>query len=87
MRITKEIDKMETLPNSVYVVLDRDMEESIFDTMVFTTYEKAMEYIKDTLRECNELYDKVSQDDKNSWRMQDEGCQPRIIELTNNAVW
>ena len=20
-------------------------------------------------------------------RMQDEGCQPRIIELTNNAVW
>ena len=78
---------METLPNSVYVVLDRDMEESIFDTMVFTTYKKAMEYIKDTLRECNELYDKVSQDDKNSWRMQDEGCQPRIIELTNNAVW
>ena len=69
------------------MVLDRDMEELIFDTMLFSTYEKALKYVQDTIKEGQNLYDKVSQDDKNSWRMQDEGCQPRIIELTNNAVW
>ncbi len=72
---------------TVYVVTDRDMEELIFDTMLFSTYEKALKYVQDTIKEGQNLYDKVSQDDKNSWRMQDEGCQPRIIELTNNAVW
>ena len=72
---------------TVYVVTDRDMEEHIFDTMLFSTYEKALKYVQDTIKEGQNLYDKVSQDDKSSWRMQDEGCQPRIIELTNNAVW
>ena len=72
---------------TVYVVTDRDMEELIFDTMLFSTYEKALKYVQDTIKEGQNLYDKVSQDDNNSWRMQDEGCQPRIIELTNNAVW
>lgn len=72
---------------TVYVVTDRDMEELIFDTMLFSTYEKAFKYVQDTIKEGQNLYDKVSQDDNNSWRMQDEGCRPRIIELTNNAVW
>ena len=33
---------MEILPDSAYVVLDRDMEELIFDTILYSTYEKAM---------------------------------------------
>lgn len=78
---------MEKLNNSVYVVLDRDMEELNFDTRIFTTYEKAMNYINDMLEEGKNLYDNVSQDDECSWIMQDDGCQPRIIELTNQSVW
>ena len=70
-----------------YVVLDRDMEELIFDTMLFSTYEKAFKYVKDTIKEGQNLYDRVIQDDENSWIMQNDGEQPRIIELTNNAVW
>lgn len=72
---------------TVYVVTDRDMEELIFDTMLFSTYEKALKYVQDTIKEGQNLYDKVSQDDKNSWRMQDEGCQPRIIEVFSKVVW
>ena len=72
---------------TVYVVTDRDMEELIFDTMLFSTYEKALKYVQDTIKEGQNLYDKVSQDDKNSWRMQDEGFQPRIIEVFSKVVW
>lgn len=70
-----------------YVVLDRDMEELIFDTMVFSNYEKALNYVQDTIKGGQNLYDKVIQDDENSWRMQDDGEQPRIIEISNKAIW
>ena len=70
-----------------YVVLDRDMEELIFDTMLFSTYEKALKYVQDTIKEGQNLYDRVIQDDENSWRMQDDGEQPRIIEISNKAIW
>lgn len=72
---------------TVYVVTDRDMEELIFDTMLFTTYEKAMQYIQGTLEECEDCYDTVLQDDENSWMVQDDGAQPRIIELSSETVW
>ncbi|MBD8048800.1 hypothetical protein [Clostridium faecium] len=70
-----------------YVVLDRDMEELIFDTMLFSTYEKALKYVQDTIKEGQNLYDRVIQDDESSWRMQDDGEQPRIIEVFSKVVW
>ena len=70
-----------------YVVLDRDMEELTFDTMLFSTYEKALKYVQDTIKEGQNLYDRVIQDDENSWRMQDDGEQPRIIEVFSKVVW
>lgn len=70
-----------------YVVLDRDMEELIFDTMVFSTYEKALKYVQDMLKDGQNLYDRVFQDDKNSWIMQNDGEQPRIIEISNKPIW
>lgn len=70
-----------------YVVLDRDMEELIFDTMVFSTYEKALKYVQNAIKDGQNLYDRVSQDDKNSWIMQNDGEQPRIIEISNKAIW
>lgn len=70
-----------------YVVLDRDMEELIFDTIVFSNYEKALRYVQDTIKGGQNLYDKVFQEDKNSWVMQDDGEQPRIIEISNKAIW
>ena len=70
-----------------YVVLDRDMEELIFDTIVFSNYEKALKYVQGTIKDGQDLYDKVFQDDKNSWVMQDDGEQPRIIEISNKAIW
>ena len=70
-----------------YVVLDRDMEELIFDTMVFSTYEKALKYVQNAIKDGQDVYDKVFQEDKNSWVMQDDGEQPRIIEISNKAIW
>ena len=70
-----------------YVVLDRDMEELTFDTMVFSTYEKALKYVQNMIRDGQNLYDRVFQDDKNSWIMQNDGEQPRIIEISNKAIW
>ena len=70
-----------------YVVLDRDMEELIFDTMVFSTYEKALKYVQNAIKDGQNLYDKVFQEDENSWIMQDDGEQPRIIEISNKAIW
>lgn len=70
-----------------YVVLDRDMEELIFDTMVFSTYEKALRYVQSAIKDGQNLYDKVFQEDENSWIMQDDGEQPRIIEISNKAIW
>ncbi|QKT16245.1 hypothetical protein [Limosilactobacillus reuteri] len=78
---------MEILPDSAYVVLDRDMEELIFDTILYSTYEKAMRHINDSLKSGKEFYDHVSKIDETSWQMQDDGCKPRIIELRHNAVW
>ena len=70
-----------------YVVLDRDMEELIFDTMVFSTYEKALNYVQNAIKDGQDIYDKVFQEDENSWIMQDDGEQPRIIEISNKAIW
>ncbi|OTA54576.1 hypothetical protein [Limosilactobacillus reuteri] len=70
-----------------YVVLDRDMEELIFDTMVFSTYEKALKYVQNAIKDGQNLYDRVFQDDKNSWIMQNDGEQSRIIEISNKAIW
>ena len=70
-----------------YVVLDRDMEELIFDTMVFSTYEKALKYVQSAIKDGQDIYDKVFQEDENSWIMQDDGEQPRIIEISNKAIW
>lgn len=70
-----------------YVVLDRDMEELIFDTMVFSTYEKALKYVQNAIKDGQDIYDKVFQEDENSWVMQDDGEQPRIIEISNKAIW
>ena len=70
-----------------YVVLDRDMEELIFDTMVFSTYEKALNYVQSAIKDGQDIYDKVFQEDENSWIMQDDGEQPRIIEISNKAIW
>lgn len=70
-----------------YLVLDRDMEELIFDTMVFSTYEKALKYVQNAIKDGQDLYDKVFQEDENSWVMQDDGEQPRIIEISNKAIW
>lgn len=72
---------------TVYVVTDRDMETFAFDTMLFTTYEKAMLYIQDALKDFNKIYDHVIQDDEDSWLIQDEGEQPRIVELSSKVVW
>ena len=47
-----------------YVVLDRDMEELIFDTIVFSTYEKALKYVQNSIKDGQNLYDRVFQDDK-----------------------
>ena len=46
-----------------YVVLDRDMEELIFDTMVFSTYEKALKYVQNAIKDGQSVYDKVFQED------------------------
>ena len=70
-----------------YVVLDRDMEELIFDTMVFSNYEKALNYVQNAIKDGQSVYDKVFQEDENSWIMQDDGEQPRIIEISNKAIW
>lgn len=70
-----------------YVVLDRDMEELIFDTMVFSTYEKALKYVQNAIKDGQNLYDRVIQEDENSWIMQNDGEQPRIIEISNKAIW
>ena len=70
-----------------YVVLDRDMEELIFDTMVFSTYEKALDYVQNAIKDGQDIYDRVFQEDENSWIMQDDGEQPRIIEISNKAIW
>ena len=70
-----------------YVVLDRDMEELIFDTMVFRTYEKALKYVQSAIKDGQDIYDKVFQEDENSWIMQIDGEQPRIIEISNKAIW
>ena len=70
-----------------YVVLDRDMEELIFDTMVFSNYEKALKYVQSAIKDGQDIYDKVFQEDENSWVMQDDGEQPRIIEISNKAIW
>lgn len=70
-----------------YVVLDRDMEELIFDTMVFSNYKKALKYVQDAIKDGQDIYDKVFQEDENSWIMQDDGEQPRIIEISNKAIW
>ena len=70
-----------------YVVLDRDMEELIFDTMVFSNYKKALNYVQNAIKDGQSLYDKVFQEDENSWVMQDDGEQPRIIEISNKAIW
>ena len=70
-----------------YVVLDRDMEELIFDTMVFSTYEKALKYVQSAIKDGQDIYDKVFQEDENSWIMQIDGEQPRIIEISNKAIW
>lgn len=70
-----------------YVVLDRDMEELTFDTMVFSTYEKALNYVQDAIKDGPNIYDKVFQEDENSWIMQNDGEQPRIIEISNKAIW
>lgn len=70
-----------------YVVLDRDMEELIFDTMVFSTYDKALKYVQSAIKDGQDIYDKVFQEDENSWIMQDDGEQPRIIEISNKAIW
>lgn len=72
---------------TVYVVTDRDMETLVFDTMLFTTYEKAMLYIQDELKDFNKIYDHVIQDDEDSWLIQDEGAQPRIVELSSKVIW
>ena len=77
---------MESL-TGCYVVLDRDMEELIFDTMVFSTYEKALKYVQNAIKDGQDIYDRVIQDDENSWIMQNDGEQPRIIELSNKAIW
>ena len=70
-----------------YVILDRDMEELIFYTMVFSTYEKALKYVQNAIKDGQNLYDRVIQDDENSWIMQNDGEQPRIIEISNKAIW
>lgn len=70
-----------------YVVLDRDMEELIFDTMVFSNYEKALKYVQSAIKDGQDIYDKVFQEDENSWIMQNDGEQPRIIEISNKAIW
>ena len=70
-----------------YVVLDRDMEELIFDTMVFSTYKKALKYVQSAIKDGQNLYDRVIQEDENSWIMQNDGEQPRIIEISNKAIW
>ena len=70
-----------------YVVLDRDMEELIFDTMVFSNYKKALKYVQNAIKDGQDIYDKVFQEDENSWIMQDDGEQPRIIEISNKAIW
>ena len=70
-----------------YVVLDRDMEELICDTMVFSTYEKALKYVQSAIKDGQNLYDRVIQEDENSWIMQIDGEQPRIIEISNKAIW
>ena len=46
-----------------YVVLDRDMEELIFDTMVFSNYKKALNYVQYAIKYGEYIYDKVFQDD------------------------
>ena len=55
--------------------------------MVFSTYEKALKYVQNTIKDGQNLYDKVFQEDENSWVMQDDGEQPRIIEISNKAIW
>ena len=70
-----------------YVVLDRDMEELIFDTMVFSNYKKALKYVQNAIKDGQDIYDRVFQEDENSWVMQDDGEQPRIIEISNKAIW
>lgn len=70
-----------------YVVLDRDMEELIFDTMVFSNYKKALNYVQGSIKDGQDIYDRVFQEDENSWVMQDDGEQPRIIEISNKAIW
>ena len=70
-----------------YVVLDRDMEELTFDTMVFSNYKKALKYVQSAIKDGQDIYDKVIQEDENSWIMQNDGEQPRIIELSNKAIW
>ena len=77
---------MESL-TGCYVVLDRDMEELIFDTMVFSTYEKALKYVQNAIKDRQNLYDRVTQEDENSWIMQIDGEQARIIEISNKAIW
>lgn len=69
-----------------YVVSDRDMEELVFDTLVFNTYEKALDYVKGSIKDAKDLYDKVIQDDENSWVMQNDGEQPRIIEIEDRLI-
>ena len=77
---------MESL-TGCYVVLDRDMEELTFDTMVFSNYKKALKYVQSAIKDGQNLYDRVIQDDENSWIMQIDGEQPRIIEISNKAIW
>ena len=77
---------MESL-TGCYVVLDRDMEEPIFDTMVFSNYKKALKYVQSAIKDGQDISDKVFQEDENSWIMQNDGEQPRIIEISNKAIW
>lgn len=70
---------------NVYVLIDDNLEDSIVNTSVYSTYEKAVNGAKETLEEIDEQYERVEEYD-HGWLLLDGDTINRAIDIQSTIL-
>lgn len=70
---------------NVYVLIDDNLEDSIVNTSVYSTYEKAVNGAKETLEEIGDQYERVEEYD-HGWLLLDGDTTNRAIDIQSTIL-
>lgn len=71
---------------TVYILLDNDMENSIVTADAYATLEQARQAAKEILAEVKDQYDEVIADYDDEWTLVDADVYNRVISIQESEI-